>query len=260
MIRLGLCSGACITRDVPEVIKTAARAGLDAIEWETNLHVAAGDLRSAEETMMATLQAGLTTASLASIYGAGGSDEGHKRFGTLLATASAMHAPLLRIYVSASVAELRDLASELTVLGDLAAEKGITLCLSFGRKTFLDHYDRARSLLAAVRHDFVKLAWEDLPGTLHAEATTALEDFGRAAGLLVARCAAKDGSALPLAREAEAWRERLRAFKLSEPDPKMGSFVFLGATRAEGQEGEDSLSEDAGSLRSLIEELEPRKR
>jgi 3-dehydroshikimate dehydratase len=256
MIRLGLCSGACITRDISGVISAAVGARLDAVEWEANLHVGVGDLRGAEETMIATLTAGLTTASYASIYRAGSEDAGYKRFETLLATASVLQTPLLRVYARSGVEKLDDFASELRRLGDLTAKKGITLCLSFGRKTILDGYDHAKSIVEAVRHDFVRLAWEDLPGTRSAEATSALKDLGRLAGLVVARCADRGGRTLPVADEKDAWRERLGAFKLAEKDPKMGSFVFLGASRAEGKEGEASLSEDAKALRTIVEEID----
>jgi hypothetical protein len=260
MIRLGLCSGACITRDVPGVIAAAISAKLDAIEWAADVHIAAGDTRAAEEAMIATLSAGLTPASYASIYNASGDTEGRERFNALLATASALQAPLLRIYACAGAQNTEDFASELRRLGDRAAEKGITICLSIGRKTILDRYDRAHRLVEAVRHDFVRLAWEDLPGARSAEATTALKGLGRLAGLIVARCADRGGRALPVAKEAGAWRERLHAFKLAELDPKMGSFVFLGASRAEGIEGDEALSADAKALRAIVEEIEPRRR
>jgi hypothetical protein len=258
MIRLGLCSGACITRDIPGVIAAALKSRLDAIEWAADVHVGAGDLRQAERTMIDTLTAGLTTACYSSIYRAGREDEGHKRFDALLATASTMQAPLLRIYTRDAGGKLEDMVSELGRLGDKAASRGITICLSFGRKTFLDGYARAKELVEAVRHDFVRLAWEDMPGSPAGEATAALSGLGRMAGLLLARSAARDGSPRPLAAEAGAWRERLAAFKGAEPDPKMGSFVFLGATRAEGVEGETRLTEDADALRAIVEEVDPR--
>ena len=255
MIRLGLCSGACITRDMPGVISTAVGARLDAVEWEANLHVGVGDLHAAEETMIATLTAGLTTASYASIYRAGSEDAGYKRFAALLATAAVLQAPLLRIYTCSGAEKPGDFVSELKRLGDLTAKKGITLCLSYGRKTILDDYDKAKSIVEAVGHDFVRLAWEDLPGARSAEASNALKDLGRLAGLVIARCADRGGRTLPVADENDAWRERMGAFKLAEDDPKMSSFVFLGASRAEGKEGEASLSEDAKALRTIIGEI-----
>jgi hypothetical protein len=129
-----------------------------------------------------------------------------------------------------------------------------------GRGTSLDDYDRAQGLLEATRHDFVRLAWEDLPGAKAGKATLALEALGGLAGIVVARSAGRDGVARPIAEEEEAWRSRLGAFKLAEADPKMGSFVFLGAMREEGKTGEDSLTADAVALRALVDEIEPKKK
>jgi 3-dehydroshikimate dehydratase len=266
MIRLGLCSGACITRDVKGVIAAAHAARLDAVEWAADLHIPAGDLKAAGEAMIATLMAGLTTASFATLYRAGGEDEDYRRFEALLGTAATLQAPIMRIFACANhhqgteMDKLEAQASELRRLGDQAAGKGITLCLSMGRGTCLDDYDRAQRLLEATRHDFVRLAWEDLPGAKAGKATLALEALGGFAGILVARSAGRDGVARPIAAEEEAWRSRLGAFKLTEADPKMGSFVFLGATREEGKAGEESLAADASALRALIEEIEPKKK
>jgi len=260
MIRLGLCSGACITRDIPGIISVALGAKLDAIEWAADIHVVAEDGRAAEETMIATLTAGLTVASYSSIYCAGSEDEGRKRFGTLVAAASIMQAPILRIYAAPVQGHQAALVAELKELGDLVAARGITLCLSCGRKTALDGYGQACSLIKAVGHDFVKLAWEDLPGTPSATATEALEELGNSAGALVALSTGRDGRPKPMAAETEAWRRRLAAFKRAEKEPEMGRFVLLGAPRAEGAEGEASLAADAQSLRSLVSEIEPKRR
>ncbi len=266
MIRLGLCSGACITRDTKGVISAARAARLDAVEWAADLHIPAGDSKAAGETMIATLMAGLTTASFATLYRAGGEDEGHARFGALLGTASTLQAPIMRIFACAEhhrwdeAAQLEGLGSELRRLGDMAAQKGITLCLSMGRGTCLDDYDRARRLLEAAAHDFIRLAWEDLPGAKAERATAALESLGGLAGLVIARSVGRDGAARPVSEEEEAWRSRLRAFKKTEADPKMGSFVFLGAAREEGKAGDESLALDSAALRALVEEIEPSKR
>ena len=266
MIRLGLCSGACITRDIQGVIAAAVAARLDAVEWAADLHIGPGAVKVAGETMIATLMAGLTTASYATLYQAGGEDEGGARFNALLQTAATLQAPNMRIYAyaehrTASETErIEALASELRCLGDRAAEKGVTLCLSMGRGTYLDGYERAFGLVEATKHDFVRLAWEDLPGARAESATASLEDKSRLAELLVARCAGRDGKARSVEAEKDAWRSRLGAFKLAERDPKMGRFVFLGATRAEGDEGTASLAADADALRALVEEIEPRKK
>jgi hypothetical protein len=266
MIRLGLCSGACITRDIPGVIAAAVAAHLDAVEWAADLHIGPGAEEVAGKAMMDTLTAGLTTASYATLYQAGGEDDGHKRFNALLGIASLLQTPIMRVYAYAEHRQASEpgrieaLASELRRLGDLAAGKGITLCLSMGRGTYLDGYERAFGLVEATKHSFVQLAWEDLPSARAESATASLEDRSRLAGLLVARCAGRDGKARSVEAEKDAWRSRLGAFKLAERDPKMGRFVFLGATRAEGNEGTASLAADADALRALVDEIEPRKK
>jgi hypothetical protein len=265
MIRLGLCSGAYITRDIQGVIAAALAARLDAVEWAADLHVAADDVEAAGETMIATLMAGLTTASYATLYRAGVGDESLARFDALLRITSTLQAPIMRIYAGAEPKPAADadrveaLVPELRRLGDRAAKKGITLCLSMGRGTGLDRYDRALGLVEAVGHDFVRLAWEDLPGAKAEEATAALESLGRLAGLAIARCTGRGGGARPLAEEEPAWRARLDAFKTAEADPKMGSFVFLGAARAEGKGGDEALAADADALRALVSEIQGSK-
>ena len=269
MIRLGLCSGACITRDAAGVIAVALAAKLDAIEWAADVHIGMGDIRAAEEIMMATLTAGLTTASYATLYRAGSEEGDLPRFEALLRIASILQAPIMRLYAWGNSArpelERQDggaafasLISQFRKLGDRAAGRGITLCLSMGRGDCLERYARAARLAEAIGHDFVRLAWEDLPGAPSADATAALEKAGRLAALVIARSAARDGR--PLAVVGSDWRDRIRAFKRAEIDPKMSSFVLFGAARPEGEEGGLSLARDAEALRALIAEVEPKGR
>jgi hypothetical protein len=266
MIRLGLCSGACITRDIQGVIATALNAGLDAVEWSADVHVALHDLKTAESAMISTLSAGLTTASYASLYRAGSEDAELGRFDEWLGVASVLQSPVMRIYACAQaesgtlVKKAAALTESLLRLGDRAAKKGITICVSMGRGTCLDRYERGLELVASADHDFVRLAWEDLPLTRSEDATAALEDIGKMVGIAIARCVGRDGAQKTVAVDEAAWRSRLRAYKLAEGDPKMSSFVLLGASRAEGPDGDDALAADAAALRALVEELEPKRR
>lgn len=266
MIRLGLCSSACITRTATEVIATSAAAGLDALEWAQDVHIGASDLRVAEDLMIKTLTAGLTTASYATLYRAGSADEGYKRFDALLAIAALLQAPILRIYAcferqSDSDAQQRsDLIAALDRLGDRAAKKGITLCISMGRGTGFSTYGLALSLVAEAKHPFVRLAWEDLPRANSAEASAALEKAKGKTGLVIARQADRDGRPRTIAADLDAWRTRLASFKSAETEPRIGSFVLLGAQRAEGEAGSASLAADAAALRGLVSELEPPKK
>lgn len=266
MIRLGLCSSACITRNAKEVIAIAAAAGLDAIEWAQDVHIGSGDLRVAEELMITTLTAGLTTASYSTLYRAGAADEGYRRFDALLSVAAILQAPILRVYAcserrsDAQPQRRSDLVAELDRLGDRAAMKGITLCISMGRGTGFSNYSLALSLVADTKHPFVRLAWEDLPEASSDEASSALESAKDEAGLIIARQADRDGRPRTIAANLDAWRSRLASFKSAETEPRIGSFVLLGAQRAEGEAGSASLAADAAALRGIVSELEPQKK
>ncbi len=253
MIRVALSSIACLNRSPAEALRLVAAARLDGIEWGE----AADDPRGAEALLMDTLRAGATVASFAPIFRLHGESGAIYPFEHQLERALRLQAPILRVYagtVSACRlgAEGRALlADELRRLADLAARRGVTLCLSFGKNTSLDSYESALLLLDAVNHPFVRLAWEPLPGSSEAEASAALEAAG--AGILLAKRRERSGVCRePLAAEAAEWRRRFAAF-LSGGDPKMSRFVLLGSL---GASSEGALTEDAAFLSGLAAEFE----
>jgi 3-dehydroshikimate dehydratase len=255
MIRLGLCSGAFLALETKEIVAAAQKAGLDAIEWAADAHIRPGDLRTAEETMMATLRAGMTIASYASLYRAGSEDEDLKRFEALLDTAFYLYAPNLRIFAPPRASALKGtpdgLAGELRRLGDKAAARGITLCLSLGRHSCLDDYPPALALAAEAAHPFVKLAWEDLPDSSRERASAALEKAGGNIALVIARCVDREGRALGIKAGDADWKRRISAFKRSERDPKMGSFALVASAP-----DVESLVSEVSALRGIVKEVE----
>lgn len=235
----------------------AKAARLEAMEWAADAHIRPGDAKAAERVMMATLRADMTLSSYASIYRACSEDKELARFKALLATASAMYAPNLRIFAPEAGPARKGLlgkgseektVGELRRLGDAAAARGITVCLSMGKHTMLDAYPAALSLAARTAHPFVRLAWEDLPSEPEEAATSALEEAGGDAALLIARCVDRDGRPRGIDGSAEEWKKRIAAFRRSERDPKMGSFILIGsAPDAEG------LAAEAAALRAIVD-------
>jgi len=268
MLRIGLSSSALLTRDLRAVLDAAKGAGVDAVEWAGDVHVPHDDPAAAQAAMMDTLRSGLTVASYATLYRASAEGEAGLRFERVLDAAAALQAPLVRVYLGPAPRAggrrpaARDgerLAAEARRLGDLAAARGLTLCLSFGRNTSLDSYPAALALVERIDHPFVRLAWEPLQGVPSAEASAALEACAPRLSMLVARRLDRDGAPLSLAGEADAWRRRLAAFSAAQADPKMGSFVVIGAVRdGAGRVGASlpGLAEDVALLRGIIGELE----
>jgi hypothetical protein len=84
-----------------------------------------------------------------------------------------------------------------------------------------------------------------------------LESEGGRVALAIARRGSGVGETRSL--DEGAWRLRVRAIKGAESNPKMSSFLLLGAARQEGDEGAGSLAADADALRALIAEAETAK-
>lgn len=270
MIRIGLSSTALLSWDYRDVLGVAQAAGFDAIEWAGEMHAPGLDPRQGEDVLMDTLRAGLAVASYAATYRAEAGGEAGLRFEAVLAAAAILQTPIVRIFVGGrraghrvapeQDASLAALAQEARRLGDLAARKGITVCISPGIGTWADSSEAAAALVAAAGHPFVRMAWEPLPSAPSAAASAALERLGGSVVLIVARNIGRDGLVGCLADEEAEWRRRLAAFKAAEHDPKMNSFVLVGAARGASDPGRvvEGLIEDARFLKSLAAEVEGR--
>ncbi|MGO8694690.1 MAG: sugar phosphate isomerase/epimerase family protein [Rectinemataceae bacterium] len=266
MIRIGLSSSALLTLSAHDVIAAAAGAGADAIEWAGDVHVPHDDAAAAGGVMIDTLRAGLTTASYAPLYRALPVGEHGLRFESVLEAAAELQAPIVRVFLGGNSPLGREpeqrflLVSEARRLGDRAARRGVTVCLSLGRNTCMDSYAAAIDLASEIDHPFVRLAWEPLPGLAPDECSAALEAAGVSVALLLVRRIDRAGCVGRLEEEEADWRRRLAAFKKAELDPKMGHFVLIASVREEASRSLDAalpgLTEDVGLLRRLIRELE----
>ena len=154
MIRTGLCSVTLRALAADEVIRIAAAAGLEGIEWGADVHVPPGDLAIAESVRAATTAAGLRVASYGSYYRAGDDDEAD--FGAVLASARALGAPRIRIWAGATASADATPAARAAVAagaGDAverAAAAGVQVAFEFHRGTLTDGVDSALALLEAV--------------------------------------------------------------------------------------------------------------
>lgn len=260
MIRLGLSSQAFPARSPREVIALALDLGLEGVEWAAESHLAPGNSSEAQALLFETLMARLAIVSFAALYRVDPEKESGLGFQALLDTASSLQAPILRIfagrtaYASAEYAEKFALREELGRLGDLAAKRGITLCLSLSKGTALEDYASATALITELAHPFVRLAWESLPGKAPELGTQAIQGLKAETSLILARSADRRGRAAALDTDCEAWEARLSAFLEGETEPKMSRFVLLGRM---GNGDEERLREDAAFLGGLAKAKNP---
>jgi 3-dehydroshikimate dehydratase len=154
VIHTGLCSVTLRALAADEVVRIAAAAGLESIEWGADVHVPPGDLATAESVRAATMTAGLRIASYGSYHRAGGADEAD--FRAVLASARALGAPRIRIWAGATASDDATPAARASVAAGArdavarAAAAGVQVAFEFHRGTLTDRVDSVLELLDAV--------------------------------------------------------------------------------------------------------------
>lgn len=252
MIQAALASSALSGASPEKVLATASEAGIRGVEWSAVGFLDPGDLSSAGDLMLRTLRAGLCSVSYASIFRIGIHD--HGSFSTVLETAAALHAPLIRIWtgppgVGTGIVDeggrpSQSFRSEILKLADQAGNRGMCLCLGLTRGSILDTYDSAVRLFSSLDHPFIKLAWELLEGSDFDAARESFAALSGRIGLVLAR-SGDDQGAGSLAGDEEEWLEYLDAFDEQGGSPDMVRHVLIHAFDA-GKA--DMLKLDAGRI------------
>ena len=173
MIRPGLCSVTFRELPVEDVVRLAAAAGLEGIEWAGDAHVPPGDLDAATHARTVTRDAGLAVTSYGSYLSFVGSDsEVHGEGGAVIAAARALGVPRIRVWATrtASAAtsdEDRARAVErIQRFADRAAEHGLEVGLEFHGRTLTDETGSTLRLLDEVDRPNVRTYWQphqDMP-------------------------------------------------------------------------------------------------
>jgi 3-dehydroshikimate dehydratase len=162
-LKPGLVSVTFRSLSVDEVIEAARSAGLAGIEWGGDVHVPHGQVALARDVARRTREAGLEVSSYGSYYRY---NEADVPFTTVLATASALGAPVIRVWAgqqgSAEVdaAEWDRIVVESRRIGSEAEELGIRVCYEFHGNTLTDTNDTAERLLREVDHPNVRTFWQ----------------------------------------------------------------------------------------------------
>jgi sugar phosphate isomerase/epimerase len=164
MLRAGVCSVTFRKLSAQEVIRLAAQAGLQGIEWGGDIHVPHGDLQTAREVARQTREAGLEVSSYGSYYRVGHGDE--LPFEKVLATAKELGAPIVRVWAGkqgsreASPDYWQQVVEDSRHIAQSASREGITLCYEFHPGTLADTGRSTQRLLESVAHPAMRTYWQ----------------------------------------------------------------------------------------------------
>lgn len=176
MLHAGLCSVSLANQfDASDVITQAARAGLESIEWaDKPRHVPTGDLAQAMKIKRMTLDAGLSVAGYGSYYRLGAAEGGHAPFQSVLETAVALEAPVVRVWAGNLSSDEADESHWRRVLedghrvADLAAAADIVVATEYHGGTLTDRNEAALRLMEEADHKNLKTYWQPPQCTSHA--------------------------------------------------------------------------------------------
>ena len=197
-----------------EVIDHTRTAGLESIEWGTDVHVP--DVDRASRVGALTRDAGLAVASLGSYFRCtpdGDIDE-------VLAVASAVGAPRIRVWAgrsgsaSASRTERAETTAILRESALRAEDYGIELAVEFHGGTLTDTGASARRLLEETASDNVSSYWQPTKGLGDAEAVAELESVAPWLSAVHVFSWWPDSERLPLDGRSDLWQRVLTAVQI----------------------------------------------
>lgn len=166
MIKTGLVSVTFRKLEPEEIIRLVAQAGLDGIEWGGDIHVPHGDIAKARDIAQKTKNAGLTVASYGSYYALGCEKEKNLPFETVLETALALGAPIIRVWAGKRPSADADpswwnmAVSESRRIADLAMKQGVKVAFEYHPNTLTDTSESAFKLLKETNHKNIYSYWQ----------------------------------------------------------------------------------------------------
>ncbi len=238
-----------------EIVKHCAANHLQCIEWGGDMHVPHGRTEVAREVARITTDHGLTTASYGSYYRVGEPpSEKNPAFEAVLETASALQAPVIRVWPGIRGSAEADSAYRAQVVADLqricslAAKAGIVVACERHGGSLTDTNESAAALYREVQSDNCKAYWQPPVGMSPDACLAGLEDLlPHLIHLHVFHWVLQEGQCTrkPLADGADLWTARLaRAASTQRPHAALLEYV--------ADDNPDNLPADAKALHHII--------
>ncbi len=247
MLKTSLTSVTFRGKNIVQVARLAAEAGLDAIEWGGDIHVPPGDTDAARQALRETQARGLEISAYGSYYRAGPGED----FGAVLRAAAALQCRVIRVWAGAKASgvctpgERQETAACLARAVEQAAREGCTVATEYHANTLTDTLTSAQRLLDEVPG--LRTFWQPPVGEAEEENLRALDALGGNIENLHVYQWEPPHDQRPLAEGREIWQAYLRrAAQLKGLHYATLEFVRDGS--------EEQFFRDAAVLRELIRE------
>ena len=249
MPTLGLVSITYRKLTPAEIIPLVREAGLSCIEWGSDIHVPQNDLENARRVGEMTREAGLAVSSYGSYYRLGAGQD----FAPYLAAATALGAPVIRIWAGTKGSEQTDPATlsawtaEAKTVCRMAAERGITVAFEYHHGTLTDTAASALTLVQGVGESNCRLYWQPEFAKPQNLILSDLELVAPYVDLCHVFTWNPDHSRRPLLEGLEAWRAYLSRVPAWDEKPLLLEFVPADDPAL--------LAREAASLREIVSGL-----
>ena len=147
-----------------EIVRITRKAGLDGIEWGSDVHCPPGDTTAAREIATLMAENGLATISYGSYYQVGVCDH----FDSIIDTAVTLRTTNIRVWagsvgsIMATKDDRRHITEDSRRIARLAAERGLTISYEFHGESLTDSITSTVQLLNDINMDNVFSYWQPL--------------------------------------------------------------------------------------------------
>lgn len=163
-MKTGLCSVSFRKLTVEELIAQVKEAGLDGIEWGSDVHVPAGDVKKARYVAKLMEEAGLETLGYGTYYCVG--DHSTEDFQGVIDCAVALGTKRIRVWggtktLAETTEEYRaKVVADSQVICDMAKPCGLTIGYEYHHGTLTETLESAELVLKEVGRENIKTYWQ----------------------------------------------------------------------------------------------------
>ena len=253
MILPGLCSITFRKLSADEIIALAAENGLAAVEWGGDIHVPAGDTRTAAAVRRRSTEAGLRTPSYGSYFRVTPQST-PATFAPVIETTQALGAETVRVWADGKPSRAMDddywrrLIDAARPLAEAAAQAGCRVGFEYHPGTATDTNAAARRLIEGTAHPAAQLYWQPRQKMTTEERLVSLQEASpHLAHLHVFQWIGDRDERRPLAEGSADWRQYL-ACAAEAGGERCAYLEFVAGDSTE------AFVRDAAELRALLTE------